>query len=54
MNSKLIRRIVRGAAAVMLLGVAAYEYTHAGFTTTAALAGVAGIMLGWMAATGQG
>lgn len=54
MNSKLIRRIVRGAAAVMLLGVTAYEYTHAGFTTTAALAGIAGLVFGWMASTGQG
>ncbi len=54
MNSKLIQRIVRGAAAVILLGAAAHEYTHAGFTMTAVLAGVAGLLFGWMAATGQG
>jgi hypothetical protein len=54
MNAKLIKRIVRGAVALLAIGFAVHEFALAGFTAAAAFSGSVGILYGWMAASGKG
>lgn len=54
MNRRNIKRIVYGVAALAFLGMAGYEYAQGGFSSTAMIGLVFGVVMGSFALTGAG
>lgn len=54
MDVKTIKRILYGVAAVVFFVIAGREVQAAGLTLHAGIAGTAGLLLGFIAATGKG
>jgi len=54
MNTKILRRTVRGLLALLAFWFAAQHYAQAGFTPQTAFVGGLGVLLAFMAASGKG